>query len=81
MNLRRAGRRLDLRLARAFAAISDIIADRIVEEDHVLRHDADGGAQGLLGHGRYVLPVDRHRSRLNVVEAEEDARDGGLARA
>src|SRR3546814_4527203 len=50
-------------------------------QHHVLRHDADGGAQGLLRHRRYVLPVYADPPALNVVESEQQSGDGRLARA
>jgi hypothetical protein len=69
----------DLLLARANAAIGDVVADGVVEQHGVLRHDADGRAQGRLRHVADVLPVDGHAARLDVVKAIKDSRDGGLA--
>src|SRR5207247_958595 len=50
----------------------------------VLRDDADGGAQARLGHAADVLAVDRDPPLVDVVEAEQQARDrrfAGAARA
>ena len=68
-------------LARAFAAISDVVADGVVEQHAVLRDDADGAAQGLLGDGGDILPVDQDAPGPRIVEAEQQPGDGGLARA
>ena len=77
---RRAARRLlDLRLGRALAAIADIVADAVVEQDAVLRHDADRPAQAVLGDFGYVLAVDQDAARLRIVEAEQQPRDRRLA--
>ncbi len=72
---------LDLRLARALAAIANIISYRVVEQHHILRHDTDRRAQRRLRHAGDVLPVYADLARLNIVETEQDARDGGFARA
>ena len=39
--------------ARSRAAIGDVGADRVVEQHGVLRHDADGAAQAVLGDGAH----------------------------
>ena len=62
-------------------AIGDVVFDRVVEQHGVLRDDADGGAQGLLLHVADVLAVDQDAAAGHVVEAEQQARDGGLAGA
>src|SRR5688500_12767076 len=46
-------RRLDLRLAGAVPAIADVVADAVVEQNAVLRDDADRGAQARLGDAAY----------------------------
>ena len=74
-------RLLDLLLARAGAAIGDVVADRIVEQHGVLRHHADRRAQAVLGHVADVLPVDQDAALGHVVEPEQQAADGGFARA
>ena len=38
---------LDLGFVGADAAIGDVVADRVVEQHGILRHDADGGAQAI----------------------------------
>ena len=79
MDRRALRRRLDLVLRGALAAIADIVADRVVEQHRVLRNDAKRGTQALLRDLRNVLPVDRDPPALRLVEAEEQARERGLA--
>jgi ATP-binding cassette, subfamily B, heavy metal transporter len=79
--VREARSLLHLNIARFPAAIADVVADGVVEQHGVLRHDADGGAQARLRHGPDVLAVDQHAAAGDVVEAEQDARDGGFAGA
>ena len=72
---------LHLRRARRRVAVGDVVIDGVVEQHGVLGDHADGGAQGLLRHLADVLAVDEHAARIDVVEAEQDARDRRLARA
>ena len=81
----RTGRVLHLGAGGPGAAIGDVVFDRVVEQHRVLRHDAYGLPQAGLGHAADVLAVDGDAAvrpaRPNVVEAEQQARQGGLARA
>ena len=52
-----------------------------MKQGGVLRHHGDGGAQAVLAHAGDVLPVDQDSSFLEVVQAQEQRRDGGLAGA
>src|SRR5262249_37040186 len=81
VNLRQPRRLLDLLAVGAGAAIGDVVADRVVEEDGVLRHDADGPADAVLRDVPQVLAVDADGTALDVVEAEEKTRDRRLAAA
>ncbi|MCY1518954.1 hypothetical protein D9M68_536900 [compost metagenome] len=81
MDVRQAGGRLDLRVARVRAPVADVVADGVVEQHGVLRHDADRRPQAGLRHVADVLAVDQNRAAVGVVEAEQQARDGGFARA
>ena len=63
------------------AAVADVVADGVVEQHGVLRHHADGGAQGFLRHVAHVLAVDQDAAAGHVVEAEQQPRDRGLAGA
>jgi hypothetical protein len=78
---RRARRRpLDLGLTGTLAPIGDVVADRVVEQHRILRHDADCRAQGRLRHMRDVLPVDRDPTAGEVVEAVHQPRERRFAR-
>ena len=81
MDLRGARRRLDLRLPGAGAAVGDVRPDGVVEQHGVLRHQTDRGAQGLLSDVAQILAVDQDRALVDVVEAEQQAHDRGLAGA
>ncbi len=52
-----------------------------VQERSVLRDQTDLGAQAFLGNVADVLPVNRNRTALRFVEAQEQVDDGGFARA
>ncbi len=80
-NLGAVGRILDLFLRGAEAAIADIIGNGVVEQHGVLGDHADDLAQARLGHRTNILAVDFDRAALDVVEAEQQARDGRLAGA
>ena len=49
VDLRHAGRGLDLGLAGTRPAVGDVGGDRVVEQHRVLRHDADRAAQAVPG--------------------------------
>ena len=76
---RNTDQRIDLREPRRFlhfgvcclpAAISDVVADRVVEQHRVLRDHPDRLAQRFLCHRRDVLIVDQDASAGQIVEAE-----------
>src|SRR5712671_16223 len=81
VRLRLARRRLDLRIARAGSAVADVRGDRAVQERSVLRHHADRGAQALLRHRAYVLPVDADAAPFQSVETEQQVDQRRFARA
>ena len=62
-------------------AVADVVHDRAGEQIHILQHDAERVAQvGLFD----VVDVDAVIADLavgDVVEAVDEVRDGGLARA
>ena len=74
-----AGRVLDLGVARAGAAVGDVVAQGAVEQVDVLLHQADGAAQALLRHVTHVLAVDADGAARHVVEARQQRASGGLA--
>ena len=87
MDVRGAGGGLDLRLRGAWPAVADVVADGVVEEHGVLRHDADGAAHAVLRHVAQVLAVDGDAAtavaggrRVHVVETVEQPRQRALAR-
>ena len=61
MDARGTGRGLDLGLRGLGPAIGDVVADRVVEKDGVLRHHPDRGPQGALRDLPQILPVDADR--------------------
>src|ERR671921_426209 len=72
---------LDLLPARPRPPVGNVLGDRRPEEQGVLRHEGQGVAQGLEGEVLYVFTVDEDPSFLRVVEAGDEARYRGLARA
>jgi hypothetical protein len=61
------------------AAVADVVRDGVVEEGGVLGDYPDCAAEGFEGDGADVLAIDEDASGFNVVEAEEEAEDGGFA--
>eukprot|EP00982_Pelagococcus_subviridis_P005632 29749-Pelagococcus_subviridis.AAC.4 len=81
---RRAFRRgHDFLLARGvvLASVRDVIPDRVVEQDAVLRDDADVPSQRFRRHVSGVLPAEPHRAALRVVEPVQETQHRGLAAA
>lgn len=83
MHLRCAGCLLDLVPARSKLAIANVVLNACIEQHRVLRDDADRATEAALCDVPDVLPVDKDAAltRLEVVEAVEQAQDGGLSRA
>src|SRR5271166_26134 len=77
----RLGRGDDLLLAGARPAHRDIFADRSLEQEILLRDITDLLAQRLQRRGRDVDPVEQDLARVDLIEAEQKAHDGGLAAA
>jgi hypothetical protein len=63
----------------AFTAIGDIVTDAVVEQNCVLRDDADRGAQTGLRYVAYILTVDDDPPAGCVVKAVEQPGDGRFA--
>ena len=71
----------DISSCRARAAEADIVADRFIEQNGVLRHDADSAADGMLGQAADIVPVYLNDAFCRVVESEQQAANGGFAAA
>ena len=74
-------RRHDGVLAGTGLAVGDVVFDGVVEQDRVLRHDADGGAQRVLRDGPQILAIDGDAAAIDFIKTEQQARQGRLARA
>ena len=59
----------------------DVGGDRVVEQERVLEHDADGAAQRVQRHVADVDAVEHDATAVDVVEARDQAGDGRLAAA
>ena len=79
MDCRAACRFLDFGLARAFAAIADIIAYGVVEQHCVLRDNADLCAQRALRNIAHILSVDGDLPAGHIIKAVQQTRDGRFA--
>ena len=71
----------DLGLARAGLADGDVLADRAVEQEHVLADIGDLPAQRAARHAGDVLAVDLDRSGVGLVEPQDQVEHRGLAAA
>src|SRR5262249_7361272 len=63
------------------AAITDIVTNRMVEQNSILQHDAARLAQRFLRHHRNVLPIDQDAPAQEIIEAKQQSRNRRLARA
>src|SRR3546814_12827631 len=57
-------------------AVGDVVVDRIVEQNRVLRDDADRLAQALLRYRADILSVDADGACVDVDESTEERRGG-----
>ena len=78
--MRHLCRTLDLAAARSGAAIRDVVIDGVVEQHGVLRHDADGCSQTVLGQVADILTIDRDAPCIDIVEAVDQARQRRFSR-
>ena len=62
-------------------SVADVLHDRAGEQVGVLEHHGDVLAQGIAPDAAYVHAVDGDAAGFDVVEAVQQVRDGGLARA
>ena len=79
--LRRIGGRVDIGGCGIRLAIGHVVAQAVVKEHSVLRHDADRAAQARLRDRSQILTIDGDRTAGDVIEAKEQTADGGLAGA
>jgi hypothetical protein len=79
--VRAPGGRLDLGVGRIGLGDADIVGDRAVEQEGVLRHQRDLSAQGIEAHVANVDAADADRARARIEEAQQQRGDGGLAGA
>ncbi len=71
----------DVRLRDLVPAVRYVLADRRVEQEGLLRDDAEQPPVGRLLERLQIPPVDRHRSTQGVVETKEEVGERRLARA
>ena len=62
---------LDVFLSRIRVAISQVLLDRVVEKDTILRHDYDVLSERLESQVLQILTVDEHFTVQRVVNSEK----------
>ncbi len=72
---------LDLLVGGVEAAVADIFSDGGMEEEGLLVDDADPAAEGGLGDGFDIGAIDEDGALGGVVEAHEEAEEGGFSGA
>ena len=72
---------LDLRVGGPGAPVADVVGDAAAEEDGLLRDHADAAPQAVGRDLPQVVAVDEDAAAVGIVEAREERREGGLARA
>ena len=73
VNLGEPRRLLDFCVARFPAAVADVVADRIIKQDCVLRHDPDCRSQRMLRDIANILTIDGNAPTAELVEAKQQA--------
>ena len=59
----------------------DVLKDRVVKQEGVLRDQSDLRAQRKLGQRPQILAVDPHHAGGRIVKTQNERKDGALARA
>ena len=70
-----------LGVCRLRPAIADVVPHRAMQERGVLRDKPDLRAQAVLPDGGDILPVDEDAPQFEIVEAQQNINERGLARA
>ena len=78
---RRAARLHELVVGRVGPGVAQVGADAVVEQVGVLHHHADGARSDCEREVADVVAVDAHAALHDVVDARDEQRGGGLARA
>src|SRR5262249_7275128 len=81
MRMRKLRGRQHLGLARAGAAVADVVEDRAVQQRGVLRHHRDLPAQALLRDADDVLAVNENATAFEIEEAQQQIDERRLAGA
>ena len=81
VHARRACRGLDLLVGRLFATIGDVVADGAGEQPGVLQHHPEQASQVAARHLPRVHAVDEDATLVQLVEAQQQVDEGGLAGA
>ena len=81
MGLSETSRPLDVVGAGVRLAVGDVVRDRLMEQERLLRHEPDEGAKRSDRHLPDVPAVDRDAARRDVVESRQEVHERGLAGA
>lgn len=73
--------RLQLFVAGVRAAVADVVAQGVGEEERFLGHEADRVAQGTQRILAHVAAIDEHLAPQWILEADEQVHEGGLSSA
>ena len=73
--------RISSGVASRFAAVGDVVRQRVVEQHHVLRHQRDVAAQVLQADVADVDAVEFDHAGIGIVETRHQIGQRGLARA
>ena len=72
MDASRLRRRDELLVGGVGVGVAQVVADRLVEEVRVLRHDTDRRAQRVEREVAHVVAVDAHRAGRHVVQPGQE---------
>ena len=71
--MRQPSRALDLFLTRTGFTVTNVVAQRIVEQHGVLRHDADCRTQAGLLQAADILAVNRDSAAADVIKTKQQS--------
>src|SRR5690606_35544076 len=76
-----AGGALDFWKGGGGLSVGDVVEDGVIEEERILKHDADMPSEGTLSERAQVLAIQQDASFPRIIEAHEECHQRGLAGA
>ncbi len=79
MNIGKPCRLLYFFKAGALACVTDVVAQRVIEQHGILRNYTDSRAQALLSDGTDILSINENAAFIDIIEPEQQTGECGFA--